>query len=70
MDGKFSAAEFAALTERQKQVYELILEGTCNKEMACRLGVTIHTVRYHVHTVLRKLNKANRIELLASLLQG
>lgn len=56
------------LTEREREVYELLLRGTPNKEISLRLGVTIHTVRSHVHSILRKRNKSNRIELLASIL--
>jgi DNA-binding NarL/FixJ family response regulator len=54
------------LTERESEILALLLRGLQNKEISASLDITVHTVRYHVHNVLRKLHKANRVELLAA----
>lgn len=53
------------LTERQKEVLALIVDGLSNAEIADRLVISIATVRYHVSTILSKLAAANRAEAAA-----
>jgi DNA-binding NarL/FixJ family response regulator len=53
------------LTTRECEVIEMLLHGLSNKEIASKMMVSVHTVRYHVHGVLHKRECANRIELLA-----
>jgi DNA-binding NarL/FixJ family response regulator len=69
IDHRFSKEAARTLTDTEQYVFELLLEGLQNKEMASRLGVSVHTVRYHVHNVFRKLQVANRIELLVAMLR-
>ena len=54
---------------REQQVYDLILQGLSNKEVAARLGITVHTVRRHAGRIMRVHSCANRFELLAALLR-
>jgi len=56
------------LTEREGQIYEMLLEGCANKEIAAELGLSIHTVRFHVANVLSKFRVASRYQLLAQFL--
>jgi DNA-binding NarL/FixJ family response regulator len=56
------------LTEREGQIYEMLLEGCANKEIAAELRLSIHTVRFHVANVLSKFRVASRYKLLAQLL--
>jgi DNA-binding NarL/FixJ family response regulator len=48
------------LTARQKQILELIEQGLSNKEIANRLGLSLHTVKNHIHAVLTKLDVETR----------
>jgi DNA-binding NarL/FixJ family response regulator len=57
------ALEGMRLTEREKQVIDLIGEGLSNKAIATRLHIAIHTVKSHVHNVLEKLALHTRLEV-------
>jgi DNA-binding CsgD family transcriptional regulator len=58
------------LTEREREIYEMLLEGCANGEIATQLTVSIHTVRFHVANILSKFRVASRYQLLAQLLQA
>lgn len=53
------------LTERQKEVLALVVEGLSNAEIAERLVISLATARYHVSTILSKLSASNRAEAAA-----
>ncbi len=53
------------LTERQREVLALIVQGLGNAEIAERLGISLPTARFHVSTILSKLGAANRAEAAA-----
>jgi NarL family two-component system response regulator LiaR len=55
----------ADLTERQREVLALVVEGLSNAEIADRLVISLATARYHVSTILSKLGAANRAEAAA-----
>ena len=57
--------EAVRLTNRERQVVELLGEGLSNKEIATRLHIAIHTVKSHVHNVLEKLALRSRLEVAA-----
>jgi two-component system NarL family response regulator len=63
--GRAPVLEGVRLTERERQVVELLGEGLSNKEMAARLHVAVHTVKSHVHNVLEKLALHTRLEVAA-----
>lgn len=50
------------LTPRELEVLKLLAEGLPNKTIAFRLGVTEHTVKFHVNAILRKLGAQSRTE--------
>ncbi|MDO7904835.1 response regulator transcription factor [Paenibacillus sp. JX-17] len=52
------------LTEREKEVLELIAEGKNTKEISSELFITTGTVRNYVSVILDKLNVSNRIEAI------
>ncbi len=51
-----------ALTLREIEVLRLLAEGLGNKEIASRLGISEHTVKFHVASVMGKLGAASRTE--------
>lgn len=57
--------EGVRLTNRERQVIELLGEGLSNKEIATRLHIAVHTVKSHVHNVLEKLALRSRLEVAA-----
>ena len=57
-----------ALTLRQKQVVQLLLEGLSNKEIAHRLGITESTVKVHVRSIMGRAGVMSRTQLVLSVL--
>lgn len=51
-----------ALTERELEVLPLLAAGLPNKAIALRLGISEHTVKFHVGAILSKLGAASRTE--------
>jgi DNA-binding NarL/FixJ family response regulator len=51
------------LTDREKQVLELILQARSNREIGRQLGIEERTVKAHVGRLMRKTGADNRIEL-------
>lgn len=59
------------LTERQREVLRLLLEGQSNKEIARALGVLEGTIKVHLRTVMQRLGVRNRTQLaLATMKAG
>jgi DNA-binding CsgD family transcriptional regulator len=52
----------AQLTPRELSVIALLADGYANKEIAARLSISIHTAKFHVESILRKLSASNRAE--------
>ena len=50
------------LTQRELEVAQLLARGLTNKEIAQRLGITDHTVKFHLNGILRKLGVSSRTE--------
>ncbi len=50
------------LTPREREVLRLLAEGLPNKAIAGRLGISEHTAKFHVHTILGKLGTQSRTE--------
>jgi len=55
----------AALTARELDVLRLVARGLSNKEIAVDLGITTHTVKYHLAAVLEKLGVRSRTEAVS-----
>ncbi|KAA6456873.1 response regulator transcription factor [Acidobacteria bacterium AB60] len=50
------------LTARESEVLALLADGAGNKEIAARLAISEHTVKFHVSSILNKLGAATRTE--------
>jgi two-component system nitrate/nitrite response regulator NarL len=57
-----SAKGRGELTERERQVVQLLAEGLSNKLIADRLGISDHTAKFHVNGVMMKLGASTRTE--------
>ncbi len=53
----------SGLTEREMDVVRLVANGASNKRAAAALGIAQSTVKLHLHSVFRKLEVANRVQL-------
>lgn len=50
------------LTARELEALDLLANGMTNKEIAAELVITVRTVKFHVSSILRKLEAGNRTE--------
>jgi DNA-binding NarL/FixJ family response regulator len=55
----------ALLTPRELEVLGAIGEGLTNKAIARRLEISLHTVKFHIESLFRKLGARTRTEALA-----
>ena len=56
------ATRIAALSPRENEVLELAARGLHNADIAARLELTVHAVKFHLASIYRKLNVTNRTE--------
>jgi len=58
------------LTTKQRRVFDLLVSGQTEKQIARQLGLSIHTVNSHTRAVFRLFNVNSRPKLLARIFQG
>jgi DNA-binding NarL/FixJ family response regulator len=56
------AAVSSTLTARELEVLRMMAEGAANKNIAWKLGISEHTVKFHVASILGKLGAGSRTE--------
>lgn len=57
-----SMAETTPLTARENEVLQALAQGLTNKGIALNLGITEHTVKFHVNSIMSKLGAQSRTE--------
>jgi DNA-binding NarL/FixJ family response regulator len=62
--GGGSGRQSDGLTEREREVLQLVAEGKTNQEIAEQLTVSIKTVQTHRAHLMRKINAHDRTELV------
>ena len=50
------------ITSRETEVLRMLAQGLVNKEIAARLGISEHTVKFHISSILDKLGASTRTE--------
>ena len=53
------------LTPRELEVLALLAEGASNKAIALQLGISVHTAKFHVSSLLDKLDAVGRTDAVA-----
>jgi NarL family two-component system response regulator YdfI len=61
-DRPLPPAQLQTLTPRESQVLAMLAEGYGNKTIAWKLGISEHTAKFHVASILSKLNAGTRTE--------
>jgi DNA-binding CsgD family transcriptional regulator len=59
----------ALLTPREAEVLACITQGATNKEIGRRLDISLHTVKFHVESLFRKLGVRTRSQAVAKALE-
>ena len=54
------------LTRREREVLQMLAAGLANKEVAARLAISDHTVKFHVASILGKLGASTRTEAVSA----
>ena len=57
--------EPALLTPREIEVLRDVADGLTNKEIAGHLGISLHTVKFHLESLMRKLAASSRAEAVS-----
>ena len=51
-----------SISAREKEVLALLCDGLGNKEIASRLYISVHTVKFHIQALMKKLGTQNRTQ--------
>jgi DNA-binding NarL/FixJ family response regulator len=64
--GRSQPTAVQALTPREVEVLRMMAEGAANKTIAWKLHISEHTVKFHVASIMSKLNAASRTEAVTT----
>ncbi len=59
-------AQIDVLTPRELEILAMMAEGMRNRAIAGRLGISTHTVKFHIAAILDKLNARSRTEAVTT----
>jgi DNA-binding NarL/FixJ family response regulator len=60
----FPAQENDTLTNRELEVLQGLAQGLANKQIGLKLGISEHTVKFHISSIYTKLGATNRAEAM------
>ena len=63
-DHRRTPIDDAALTPRELEVLALLADGASNKAIARQLGISIHTAKFHVSSLIDKLDAVGRTDVV------
>jgi DNA-binding CsgD family transcriptional regulator len=63
--GPLAEEAWPVLSPREIEVLEALSDGLSNKATARRLGISPHTVKFHIESLFKKLGAASRAEAVA-----
>jgi DNA-binding NarL/FixJ family response regulator len=63
-DANPEQAKIATLSDREREVLDLVSQGLKNHDIAERLFISDHTVRHHISAIFAKLEVSDRLELI------
>lgn len=55
--------EIIKLTDREKEIAKCIIKGDSNKEIAQKLNLSTHTIKFIVSTLIQKMKAENRTHI-------
>ena len=70
IDATIGDSAMSRLPPRARQVAQLLCDGRPNKAIASQLGISVHTVKEHVHNLCRRFGADNRTDLAQRLLSS
>jgi len=59
-----------AISARETEVFELIIEGLTNKEISDKLYISEHTVKNHITHIFQKMNVSDRMQAMSKIYQA
>jgi DNA-binding NarL/FixJ family response regulator len=65
-DARETTDRYDLLTDRERQIYQLLAEGNSNKDIANRLNLSLHTVETHRWRIMEKLDLHGTADLVLS----
>jgi DNA-binding NarL/FixJ family response regulator len=65
VQAQLAPGETESLTEREHEILRLVGEGMVNRDIARALGLSDHTVKFHLHSIFRKLGARSRTEAVS-----
>jgi NarL family two-component system response regulator LiaR len=69
INGRLRSQEYETLTEREREVLKLMVDGLNNAEIAEQLVVSLSTIKYHISNILGKLGVENRVAAVTTAIQ-